>query len=84
MLSLHEPKENNLDALIDLAIKTQGNTERDCTGLILNANGNEYKPYSVSITHRDLLFFCDNATLNYLVDTYGDRNTIELLNIELD
>ena len=37
-----------------------------------------WRAYEASIAHRDILLLCDKGTATFLVDTYGDRNTIEL------
>lgn len=50
--------------------------------ITLIVDGEKFHAYEVSIASRDLLFFCDKGTLNYLVDTYGDRIAIELFNVE--
>jgi hypothetical protein len=45
----------------------------------------ENKPwdvYAVSISHRDILCYCNEGTATFLVDTYGERNAAELFNWE--
>jgi hypothetical protein len=52
--------------------------------LALEVDGDTFKAYEVSIANRDLLFYCDKGTANYVVDTYGDRVTVELFDWEKD
>jgi len=33
--------------------------------------------YSAEVAHRDILFYCKEGTATFLVDTYGDRHTVE-------
>lgn len=44
----------------------------------LNIEGNVWKAYEVSVSHRDLFFYCDKGTVTYLVDTYGDKHSAVL------
>ena len=47
--------------------------ELDCD-ITLSVNGEYRKAYSVSVSYRDLLFYTDQGTVTYLIDsyTYGD------------
>ena len=45
------------------------NKEFECD-LILKHNGEEFKAYSVSVANCELLFYCENATVTYLIDNY--------------
>ena len=55
--------------LVEIAAKIKGQTEHD-VDFTLCINGKEFKPYSVSIASCDLLFFCDDCTITYLIDIY--------------
>lgn len=52
--------------------------------IALDVDGECFQAYEVSISYRDLLFFCDKGTINYLVDSYGDRVSIDLFNVSKD
>ncbi len=43
--------------------------ELDCN-ITLSVNGEYWKAYSVSVSHRDLLFYTDQGTVTYLIDSY--------------
>ncbi len=47
-------------------------------------DGHYWNCYTVNISERDILCFCDEGTATFLVDTYGDRNTVELYDWEYD
>ena len=50
----------------------------------IEAEEKTFKAYSVSICNRDLLFFTDRGTLNFVVDTIGFNNYAELFSIDCD
>lgn len=55
----------------------------DCN-FTIEAEEKTFKAHSVSICNRDLLFFTDKGTLNYVVDTVGFNNYAELFSIDCD
>lgn len=63
--------------LVEKAVKANKSTEVSCN-LKLSVDGETWVAYSVSIANRDLLFFCEQGTATYLIDSYGDRHTAEL------
>jgi hypothetical protein len=56
----------------------------DCKNIILEEENKEYRPYTVYIAYRDLLFQCKDASLNYDVNTINGRNSLSLFNIDRD
>lgn len=44
--------------------------EIDCD-ITLSVNGEYWKAYSVSVSYRDLLFYTDQGTVTYLIDSYS-------------
>lgn len=66
-----------------MSIGSKGTKAIECD-LTLEVDGEEFHAYEVSVSNRDLLFFCDKGTANYLVDTYGEKIVIELFNWERD
>lgn len=78
------PLYTNLKDLIDLAVNYEGESiEVDCN-ITLEVDDVEYKAYSVSISNRDLLFYTDEGTIQYLVDSYGDNHTAVLYDWDLE
>lgn len=43
--------------------------ELDCD-ITLSVNGEYWKAYSVSVSYRDLLFYTNQGTVTYLIDSY--------------
>lgn len=71
------------DKLIDTAIKT--NTQRSFNvSLELTIDGETWNAYGAEVSNRDILFFCKQGTATYLVDSYGDKNTVELFDWSKD
>lgn len=63
--------------IIRESINCQSTKEHDCE-LELNVNGETWDAYSVSISHKDLLFYCEQGIATYVVDSYGDKHIAEL------
>lgn len=68
---------------VDKAVKTKSSKEHDCN-LTLEVDGKNVTAYSVNVANRDLLFFTDQGTVNYLVDTYGDKSSAVLHDWDFD
>ena len=49
---------------------------------IIYEDGQEYEVYNANLAYRDILLYSTKGVLNYLVDSYGDNHTIELVSIE--
>lgn len=75
-------KKNTFEHLVELSVKHKGQNKYLPCDISLDVDGKTYNAYEVSIHTRDLLFFTDKGTLNYVVDSYGDRNTVELVSID--
>lgn len=79
-----QPLYTSLNDLIDLVVDPNGDyDDLDCS-IDLKVDNIEYKAYGVSLAYRDLLFYTDKGTIQYLVDSNGDRHTAVLHNVELD
>ena len=75
-------KEYTLAELIEYAVDYDGEShEVDCNFKV-REDGITYKVHTAAVCNRDLLLYSDKACLNYVIDTYGDRHTIECINIE--
>jgi hypothetical protein len=73
----------DIEDIIELSLTAKHSKSYPCS-LVLNEDGEKFRAYEVSIANRDLLFFTDKGTLNYLVDSFGDQTSIELFNMERD
>lgn len=79
-----QPLYTDLKDLIDLVVDPNGDyDELDCS-INLTVEGIDYHAYGVSIAYRDLLFHTDKGTIQYLVDSYGDRHTAVLHDWDLE
>ena len=70
----------DINEIIEMSLFHSGENEYYKCSLKING----HRAHEVSICNRDLLFFTDKGTLNYVVDTYGSRHTIDLVNEEID
>ena len=57
--------------------------ELDCD-ITLSVNGEYWKAYSVSVSYRDLLFYTDQGTVTYLIDSYSHGDYAVLHDWERD
>jgi len=69
-----------MNDLIEIALSDNLPDSYD-VNLTLDIDGEPWQAYEANVAYRDILLLCDKGTLNYLVDTYGDKNTIELFEI---
>lgn len=67
---------------VHLSVSHKGENEYHACNIQLKHDGKTYKAHEVSVAHRDLLFFTDSDTLNFVVDSYGDRHVAELFNVD--
>lgn len=72
----------SIATLIECAVNHDGDCYEIDVNLTLHEEGKNYSAYAVSIAHRELLFYCDNACLTYVIDSYGNSHTYELFSIE--
>ena len=79
-----QPLYTDFNDLVELVIDPNGDyDDLDCS-INLRVDGVDYHAYGVSIAYRDLLFYTDKGTIQYLVDSYGDNHAAVLHNVELD
>ena len=57
--------------------------EIDCD-ITLSVNGEYWKAYAVSVSYRDLLFYTDQGTVTYLIDSYPHGDYAVLHDYERD
>lgn len=78
------PLYTDFNDLVELSVNHEDESiEVDCN-IEIGVDDVEYKAYSVSIANRDLLFYTDKGTIQYLIDSYGDNHTAVLYNVELE
>jgi predicted GNAT family acetyltransferase len=70
-------KTLNFNDLVEKSLNAKSSKEYACS-LELKIEGKTWNAYAVSVSNRDLLFYCNQGTVTYLVDTYGSRHTAEL------
>lgn len=73
-----------LETIIKRSLNKNINTEYHCCNIDLKEEGETFKAHEVSIAYRDLLFYCDKGVLNYDVNTFGDKTSLLLFNLERD
>ena len=52
--------------------------------ITLSVNGEYWKAYAVSVSYRDLLFYTDQGTVTYLIDSYPHGDYAVLYDYERD
>lgn len=69
--------KNAWDKLINHAVNSE--TQRSFNvSLEITVGEETWSTYGADVSHREILFFCKEGTVSYVVDTYGDRHTVEL------
>lgn len=77
-------KFKSLQEVAEFSVNYKGESKEFDCNINLIVDDVKYKAHSVSIAHRDLLFYCDKGCFNYVVDSYGDRHVVELFHSEVD
>lgn len=75
------PKINKLLDAVELSLDGKTSGEIDAK-FNIEVERETWNCYAVSISHRDVLCYCDKGTATFLVDSYGDLNTHELFDWE--
>ena len=73
------PQFTKLSDAIEFSTRVFGEPAEYSCDIMLE---DKYKAHTVAICNRDLLFYCDDATLNYVVDTIGFNDYAELISID--
>ena len=75
----------NINELIELASAEHipEAYEVDCS-VVVQIAGKTLRAYTASISHRDILLYCDKGTVTLVIDLYGDVPKTELFDYELD
>lgn len=63
----------DLETCIKLSLKANESKEYTCN-VDLVIEGNIWKAHTVTISHRDIMFYCNEGDVTYLVDSYGDKH----------
>ncbi len=72
---------NTLTELKEKSLKTNESIEIG-VDLTVEVDGEEWLAHTACIANREILLYTDKGDCTYFVDTYGDRNTIELVDWE--
>jgi hypothetical protein len=70
----------DLETLIKMSVNYYGESLELACDVKLIEDGIEYQAYTVYVAHRDLLFLCEDATLNYDVNFIG-RDSLLLVSL---
>ncbi len=73
----------SLKQAIDLSLDGKTSGEIDAK-FNIEVENKMWSVYTVSISHRDILCYCDEGAATLLIDSYGDRNTAELFDWEVN
>jgi len=67
---------NTLTDIIEASILADESEEYTCDIFLTNPQDPSFKPwesYSVSVSNRDLVFYCTEGIIQYLVDIYNGK-----------
>jgi hypothetical protein len=67
----------SLDQAVKKSLKAKNSKEYN-SEFTIQVEGMAWNCYAVSISYRDVLCYCDKGTATFLVDTYGNKHTVEL------
>lgn len=71
------------DKLIQTAVTTTKQKSFNVS-LPLKIENEIWNAYGAEVSNRDILFFCKEGTVTFLVDTYGNKNHCELFDWSKD
>lgn len=70
------------DQLVEKSLKVTGASYALECDFEIEVNGEQWHVYDSSVSHRDILLYCDQGTVTFLVDSYGNRHVTELFTWE--
>ena len=73
----------NINELIELAKNTNEQLDLSCS-IELEIDNKKHLAYNVFVNSRELLFLCEDCTVEYDVNTIGDRDSLLLFNVNYD
>lgn len=74
---------NSLSQAVELSL--DGKTEGEIDARFkIEVEGDAWSVYTVHISHRDILCYCNEGIATFLVDSYAGRNWVELFDWEQD
>lgn len=71
-------KIKSLAQAVELSLKASETQSIDAD-FSIEVEGNQWTVYEVSISHQDILCFCEQGTATFLVDTYGNDKSFATL-----
>lgn len=74
--------KRDFNYFVEKSIIHKGENKSYKCNLVLKVDGKKYQSHEVSICKRDLLFFTNKGTLNFVVDSIGFNNYAELVYID--
>jgi len=76
-------KIRSLSECVEKSMSSRSGGEVDAD-FIVDVNGQDWQCYTVAIGNREFTLYCYEGTATYVVDSYGSRNTCELIDWEED
>lgn len=73
----------NIEELIEMAKNTNEQLDLACH-IELEIDDKKHLSYNVFVNTRELLFLCEDCTVEYDVNTFGDRDSLLLFNVNYD
>ena len=73
----------SLNDCIEKSIRGKCTIEHDAS-FLTEVNGENWDCYTAAIGYREFTLYCNQGTATFFVDSYGDRNTCELIDWELE
>jgi hypothetical protein len=77
-------KIKSLEQAKTLSLKPPHDSVEHSASLSIEVEGKSWKCYTVAVGYREFTCYCDEGVASYVVDTYGDRSTCELIDWEVD
>jgi hypothetical protein len=76
-------KIRSLSECVEKSMSSRSGGEVDAD-FIVDVNGQDWQCYTVAIGNREFTLYCYEGSASYVVDSYGSRNTCELVDWEED
>jgi hypothetical protein len=79
----HSKQITKLKEAVEISVGKTGFGER-MAQFDIDVEGKTWNCYAVSISHRDILCYCDQGIATFLVDSYGERHVPELFDWSIE
>lgn len=74
------PEAKAWQSLVEAA--KSGKSRSFNVALTIQVEGEPWQAYGAEVSYRDILLFCKQGTASFAVDSYGSRDTFELVDWE--